>query len=519
MHVSTLDPPRVALIILDGWGIAEDPSVSAIDQAPTPFYDHCRKNYPFSQLKASEQAVGLPKGQMGNSEVGHMNLGAGRVVFQELERINQAFVNDSVRQMPAFRQVVSYCKQQLKPLHLFGLVSDGGVHSHLEHLMHLMSLLADEGLHQVYIHAFTDGRDTDPLSGLGYLQRLEQHIQTLHCGQIASVVGRYYAMDRDKRWSRIRKAYDLLVHGKGQAFASATEALEHAYSEGLTDEFILPSVIVQNGQPIATIQPGDAAICFNFRTDRGRQLTVALTQYALPAESMTPLPLHYTTFTRYDDSFEGVHVLFERENISATLGEVLAKHGKRQLRIAETEKYPHVTFFFNGGREEPFPGEERILVQSPKVATYDLQPEMAAKDIREHLLEAIADKPYDFICLNFANPDMVGHTGVMEAAVNACATVDRCAKTVTEALHAAGYHVIILSDHGNADRMVNPDGSPHTAHTLAQVPFIFIPADKTHYELQPGRLGDIAPTILDLLGLPIPMEMTGDRLIHAVVPA
>jgi 2,3-bisphosphoglycerate-independent phosphoglycerate mutase len=511
-------PPRVLLMILDGWGIATQPEFSAIDQAKTPFYDRCLSVYPHAELGASERAVGLPKGQMGNSEVGHTNLGAGRVVYQELERIGNAFAEHTVADMPAMRALLEYCKKGHK-LHLLGLVSDGGVHSHIDHVKSLVSLVAAEGLEQVYIHAFTDGRDTDPLSGLVYLQALERHLQAVHCGRIASVIGRYYAMDRDKRWNRVRKAYDLLVHGKGQAYTSATEALEAAYGQGITDEFMPPAVIHHNGKPLPRIEPGDAVIYFNFRTDRGRQLTQALTQTEFPADGMVPLPLHFVTLTSYDDSYTGVHVLFEQDNLRNTLGEVLAKHNKTQLRVAETEKYPHVTFFFSGGRETPFPGEERILCQSPKVATYDLAPEMAAYDLRDALVKRLGERSFDFICLNFANPDMVGHTGVMEAAIRACEVVDSCAETVTETAHKLGYHVLILADHGNADRLRNPDGTPHTAHTLAKVPFIFVPGDGESYAATDGKLGDIAPTILALLGLPIPPEMNGNCLVQEAVLA
>ncbi len=517
MQHSSRPPHGVLLMILDGWGLATDPATSAIDAARTPFYDYCRAHYPTSYLEASERAVGLPKGQMGNSEVGHLNLGAGRVVYQELERIGLAFQNHAVTDLPAMQALLRYAKGGHR-VHLMGLVSDGGVHSHIEHLKQLVTLLADEGIREVYLHVFTDGRDTDPLSGLGYLQQLERHLQATHCGQVATVIGRYFAMDRDKRWSRIQRAYNLLVRGEGKPFASATEALEAAYSEGVTDEFVPASVIVRESQPVATVQPGDAVVFFNFRTDRGRQLTQALTQTPFPAEGMAPLPLHYLTFTSYDETFAGVHVLFNNDKLTGTLGEVLARHGRTQLRIAETEKYPHVTFFFSGGREAPYPGEDRILCPSPQVATYDLAPEMAAYDIRDALLARLEAKRYDFICLNFANPDMVGHTGVFDAAVKACEVVDGCAQAVAEAAQRQGYHVIVLADHGNADRLLNPDGSPHTAHTLARVPFIFIPADGGSYTLAPGVLGDVAPSILELLGIPVPAEMTGERRIHAAVP-
>jgi 2,3-bisphosphoglycerate-independent phosphoglycerate mutase len=506
----------VLLMILDGWGIAEDVTVSAIDAAATPFYDFCKLNYPNASLRASEQAVGLPAGQMGNSEVGHMNLGAGRIVYQELERITNSIQSGAIAQNKAFKSLVEYCKL-CHPMHLMGLVSDGGVHSHIDHLKGLISWASEAGLKEIFIHVFTDGRDTDPHAGLRYVQDLEQHLAKTGVGKIASVIGRYYAMDRDKRWERTKEAYNLLVNGKGTPFSTATQAIQGAYTTAKTDEFLEPSVMVdESGLPVATLTAGDAILFFNFRTDRGRQLTEALTQRAIPEFGMSPVPLHFSTLSRYDDTYRGVHVLFEKENLRHTLGEQLAAAGKKQVRIAETEKYPHVTFFFNGGREAPFPGEERILCPSPKVSTYDLAPEMSAMAIRDSIIPQLAKQEADFICLNFANPDMVGHTGIFEAAVKACKVVDSCAKSVTEAAHEAGYHVIIIADHGNADKMRNPDGSPNTAHTLALVPFIFISADTAPYEIKAGKLGDIAPTILSLLGLPIPDEMTGDVLLERI---
>jgi len=505
----------VLLVIMDGWGIPEDPAVSAIDHAHVPFYRHLLANYAHTKLLASGVAVGLPDGQMGNSEVGHMNLGAGRIVFQDLERIGRALRTGAVKDIDVYQQLITYCKQNHRPLHLLGLVSDGGVHSALEHLQSLLKLLKDEHLPAVYLHAFTDGRDTDPRSGLGFMQAAEQTMRETGVGRTASVVGRYYAMDRDKRWERVRLAYDLLVHGKGEAYASATEAIEAAYAVDQTDEFLLPKVMVDdNGQPVATLQTGDAVLFFNFRTDRGRELTQALTQQAFPEHEMQPLTLHYATMTRYDNTFKGVEVLFEKEELTHVLGEVLAGAGKTQLRIAETEKYPHVTFFFNGGREEPYPGEQRIMCPSPKVATYDLKPEMSAYEVRDAVLPVISKREADFICLNFANPDMVGHTGVFEAAVKAVETTDQCVQAVVKEALTQGYACIVLADHGNADKMRNPDGSPHTAHTLVPVPCIVaLPHGAPRPQLQTGVLGDVAPTVLTLMGLAQPAQMTGQSLI------
>ena len=509
---------------MDGWGIAENPAVSAIDAANTPFYDHCKASFPNTTLRASEEWVGLPEGQMGNSEVGHMNIGAGRVVYQELVRIGKALREGEIRHNAAFKDLISYCLKENKPLHLMGLVSDGGVHSHIEHLELLIEQLAAEGLKEVYIHVFTDGRDCDPLSGLGFIERLEQQLSATGIGKIASVCGRYYAMDRDQRWGRVRKAYDLLTHGFGKAFHSASAAIRDAYELGETDEFILPRIIKEGEKPVATIQPGDAVLVFNFRTDRARQLTEVLTQKDNREYNLHKLELKFVTFTRYDESFEGVEVIFEKDNIENSLGEILAKQGKKQIRIAETEKYPHVTFFFNGGQEQPFEGETRILCPSPKVATYDQQPEMSAAEIRDKIIPELEKGEVDFVCLNFANPDMVGHTGVFAAAVRACETVDACTRAVAEAAVQNGYTVLITADHGNCDKMINPDGSPHTAHTTALVPFILMEShidqnqrncipENAPLKLRPGKLGDIAPTILTLMGLPIPPEMTGEILI------
>jgi 2,3-bisphosphoglycerate-independent phosphoglycerate mutase len=502
---------KVLLMILDGWGIAKNKKVSAIDHAHTPCFDSLLKKYPHSRLEASGLAVGLPEGQMGNSEVGHMNIGAGRVVYQDLVRINKAVNEGEIDQNPVLGEAFRYAINNQKAVHFIGLVSDGGVHSHINHLMGLISLAHRRLVEKVFVHAFTDGRDTDPKSGVQFLAALQSHLQNT-TGKLASVVGRYYAMDRDKRWERVKLAYDLLVHGHGTPSANALQAVEAAYSAGVTDEFIKPVVVTEDGKPVATIQPGDVVVCFNFRTDRGRQITQALTQHDLAEHGMHTLPLHYVTLTNYDDTFRDVNVVFDKDNLNNTLGEVLAHAGKKQIRIAETEKYPHVTFFFSGGRETVFPGEQRILCPSPKVPTYDLKPEMSAADIRDRIIPELHRKEADFICLNFANPDMVGHTGVFEAAVKACETVDQCTGAVTEAARANGYTVIIMADHGNADVMINEDGSPNTAHTTNLVPCILVD-DNYRGRLKDGKLGDLAPTILKLMGIAAPAEMTGEVLI------
>jgi 2,3-bisphosphoglycerate-independent phosphoglycerate mutase len=501
---------KVILIILDGWGIAPDTRVSAIDAANTPFMDSLYPKYPNSRLDASGLAVGLPEGQMGNSEVGHMNIGAGRVVYQDLVRINKALEENALDNHPVLNEAFGYALKNNRPVHFIGLVSDGGVHSHIAHLKGLISLAHRKNVKNIFVHAFTDGRDTDPKSGAGFVKDLQQHLQQT-TGKIASVIGRYYAMDRDKRWERIKLAYDLLVHGKGTPYTDAIQAIEQSYSDGVTDEFIKPAVITENGNPVAVIQPTDVVICFNFRTDRGRQITQVLTQQDFPAYNMNKLPLYYITLTNYDETFKGVKIVFDKDNLNNTLGEVLAKAGKKQIRIAETEKYPHVTFFFSGGREEPFEGESRILCPSPKVPTYDLKPEMSAYDIKDRIIPELQKGEADFICLNFANPDMVGHTGVFEAAVKACEAVDDCAGQVTQAALQNNYTVLIIADHGNADCMINPDGTPNTAHTTNPVPCILV--DKNlKGKLKNGKLGDIAPTILSLMEIPVPSEMTGKVL-------
>ncbi len=494
-------------MILDGWGVTGDPSISAVASASTPFMDSLPARYPSSTLLTSGMHVGLPEGQMGNSEVGHMNLGAGRIVYQDLVKLNLACEEGSLAQEKVLIEAMAYAKKYAKKFHLIGLVSDGGVHAHIDHLKTLVSAANDFGLEQVYIHAFTDGRDTDPNSGAAYIADLENHLSN-RTAKIASVVGRYYAMDRDKRWERVKKAYDLLVRGEGESFKSAGEAIAQSYKDGVTDEFILPKMICSEG----VIEEGDVVLCFNFRTDRGRQITMALTQQDIPEYNMKTLDLHYVTMTRYDEEFEGIHVIMEKDNLEDTLGEVLANASKTQLRIAETEKYPHVTFFFSGGREELFEGEERIMCPSPKVATYDLQPEMSAFEVRDKVVHEINQDKFDFICLNFANPDMVGHTGVFEAAVKACETVDTCVEEVVTAALKHDYDIIIIADHGNAEVMRNPDGSPNTAHTTNPVPFILV---SRHFrgKLQKGKLGDIAPTLLDLMKIEQPPTMTGKSLL------
>lgn len=503
---------KVLLMILDGWGIAKNKEVSAVDKARTPYIQSLYAKYSHSQLDASGLAVGLPEGQMGNSEVGHMNIGAGRVVYQDLVRINKAVDEKELDKNPVLVAAYDHAKQNNKAVHLIGLVSDGGVHSHIKHLEALCSIAHNRGLKRVFVHAFLDGRDTDPQGGAGYVTELQQHLRKT-TGKIATVIGRYYAMDRDKRWERVKLAYDLLVHGKGTTASDAVSAIDASYTAGVTDEFVKPVVMAgDDGKPVATIQEGDVVICFNFRTDRGRQITQALTQQDFPEHGMKKLKLYYVTMANYDDSFTGVRVIYDKDNLNNTLGEVLAGAGKKQIRIAETEKYPHVTFFFSGGREEPFTGESRILCPSPKVATYDLKPEMSATDIRDKIIPELEKKEADFVCLNFANPDMVGHTGIFQAAVKACETVDQCNQAVTETARKNGYVIIIIADHGNAELMINEDGSPNTAHTTNPVPCILVDDERKH-SIRNGKLGDLAPTILRLMGLPIPKEMTGNNLI------
>jgi 2,3-bisphosphoglycerate-independent phosphoglycerate mutase len=502
---------KAILIILDGWGIAKDKTVSAVDAAKTPFIDSLYTKYPHSTLSASGTDVGLPAGQMGNSEVGHLNLGSGRVVIQTLDKINRAVAEGTIADNETLKSAIAHAKKHNKNLHFIGLVSDGGVHSHITHLKRLCTI-AEESAVKFYVHAFTDGRDTSPTSAAGFIADLENHLKTTK-GKIASVSGRYYAMDRDKRWERVALAYQTLVNGKGETANSAMEAVQKSHANNLTDEFILPTVITENGKPIATIQPDDVVICFNFRTDRCREITQALTQQDFVENGMLKLPLYYVTMTRYDATFKEVKVMYEDENVKNTLGEVIERAGKTQLRAAETEKYPHVTFFFSGGREDVFVGENRVMAASPKVATYDLQPEMSANELKDKVIAEIKTKQQDFICLNFANPDMVGHTGVFEAVVKACETVDFCAKEVVTAALAHEYACVIIADHGNAEYMRNPDGSPHTAHTTNLVPCILVSNDTNLKTIRSGRLADIAPTILTLMGIEKPKEMTGESLI------
>ncbi len=499
-------------MILDGWGIATNPRVSAIDKANTPFIDSLFKKYPHSKLEASGLAVGLPEGQMGNSEVGHMNIGAGRVVYQDLVKINQAVAQGDLNSNPILVEAFDYAKREGKKVHFIGLVSDGGVHAHLDHLKGLCDAAKANGLDQAFIHAFTDGRDTDPKGGINYLKDLEAHLKN-STGEIASVVGRYYAMDRDNRWERVKLAYDALVLGEGERSKDILATLKKSYDNGVTDEFIRP-IVKANGQgkPLGVISADDVVICFNFRTDRGREITQVLTQKDFEEYKMKKLDLNYITFTNYDETFKGVKVLFEKDNLQNTLGEVLAAAGKKQIRIAETEKYPHVTFFFSGGREKVFDGESRILCPSPKVATYDLKPEMSAFEIVNKIKPELKKQEVDFVCLNFANPDMVGHTGVFEAAVKACEAVDKCAEDVITQALASGYTTIVIADHGNSDMMINEDGTPNTAHTTNLVPCIMVD-DQDKLEVSDGKLGDLAPTILKLIGVEIPAEMTGDVLI------
>ncbi len=498
-------------MILDGWGKSPDPKVSAIEKANTPFIDSLYTTYPNATLKTFGMNVGLPEGQMGNSEVGHMNLGAGRIVYQDFAKINLAVQNDTLSKEPVLQEAFAYAKENNKAVHFLGLVSDGGVHSHINHLKALLDAADAENLEKVFVHAFTDGRDVDPKSGKGFIEEVVKHC-TKSNARLASVIGRYYAMDRDTRWERVKLAYDLIVNGVGQPSKNALEAIQESYDAGVTDEFIKPIVMHDAANhPIAEVKEGDVVLMFNFRTDRGRQLSQALSQKDFPDFDMKKLDLYYVTMTNYDASFENVHVIFDKDNIKDTLGETLAKAGKKQIRIAETEKYPHVTFFFNGGREEPFEGENRILCPSPKVATYDLQPEMSAYDIKDAIIPELEKEEVDFVCLNFANPDMVGHTGIMEAAVKACESVDECAKAVIETASAHGYTSIVIADHGNCDTMVNEDGSPNTAHTTNLVPLILV--DKDIKEIHDGVLGDIAPTVLKLIGVEQPEAMTQKSLI------
>ncbi len=498
-------------MILDGWGKSPDPKVSAIDNANTPFVDSLYKNYANANLLTDGMNVGLPEGQMGNSEVGHMNLGAGRIVYQDLAKINLAVKENTLKDEKVLQEAFSYAKQNNKAVHFLGLVSNGGVHSHINHLKGLIDAGYDYGLQNMFVHAFTDGRDVDPKSGKGFLKEVVDYSKDKNA-KLATVVGRYFAMDRDKRWERVKKAYDVMVNNVGTASDDVESTIQKSYEEGITDEFIEPIVMVDNnGDPVAKIKEGDVVIFFNFRTDRGRELTQVLSQECMHDYEMHKIKLHYVTLTNYDESFKGVHVVYDKANIRETLGEVLEKAGKKQIRIAETEKYPHVTFFFNGGREVPFEGEERLLCPSPKVATYDLKPEMSAYEIRDSIIPELRKGEVDFVCLNFANPDMVGHTGNMNAAIKACEVVDECAQAVVTTGLENGYTSIVIADHGNCDTMINPDGSPNTAHTTNPVPLILV--DKDLKSINDGVLGDIAPTILKLMGVPQPELMTRHALV------
>lgn len=505
---------KAILAILDGWGIGKDDKVSAIAQANTPFIDSCYEKFPHTTLEASGLAVGLPAGQMGNSEVGHMNLGAGRVVFQNLVKLNMAVENGTLGKEKVITDAFDYAIKNGKKVHFIGLCSNGGVHSHINHLKGLLTAANEYGLKDnVFVHAFTDGRDCDPHSGKGFLEDLIHHMDAT-TGKLASIVGRYFAMDRDHRWERVKLAYDVMVKGIGVQTQFPLEAVQHSYDENISDEFIKPICCVdENHLPIAEIKNEDVVFCFNFRTDRGREITEALSQQDFPEFDMKKLNLYYITMTNYDENFENVHVVFDEEILHETLGEIISRNGRTQIRVAETEKYPHVTFFFSGGREEQFEGESRILCPSPKdVPTYDLKPEMSAYDITSRIVPEIENETADFICLNFANTDMVGHTGVFDAAKKAAETVDKCISQVATAAFEHGYTVFILADHGNSDVMLNPDGSPNTQHSTNLVPLIVMDKDKT-WHLKPGKLGDIAPSILFAMGIPIPEVMTGNILL------
>ena len=502
---------KVILMILDGWGKSPDPKVSAIDNANIPFINSLYKNYPSAQLRTDGLNVGLPEGQMGNSEVGHMNLGAGRIVYQDLAKINLAVAHDTLAKEQVLVDAFIYAKQNNKKVHFLGLVSDGGVHSHTSHLRGLIDATQQYGLQKVFVHAFTDGRDVDPKSGKNYIQDLQDYIDNTTV-KIASVIGRYYAMDRDRRWERVKLAYDLLVNGTGTHSTNAVASIEESYEVNVTDEFIHPLVMVDEfDKPLATIEEDDVVIFFNFRTDRGRELTEVLTQMDCHEQNMHKLNLYYVTLTNYDETYKNVKVVYNKDNITETLGEVLEKAQKKQIRIAETEKYPHVTFFFSGGREQPFIGESRILKNSPKVATYDLQPEMSSFELTDALVPELEKEEVDFVCLNFANGDMVGHTGIMSAAIKACEAVDKCVERVITAALAHNYTTIVIADHGNCETMINPDGSPNTAHTTNPVPIILV--DKDLKQIHDGVLGDIAPTILELMGIVKPEVMTCHSLL------
>ncbi len=501
---------KALLMILDGWGIGNQQKGDVIFQTPTPYMDYLHANYPNSQLQASGENVGLPDGQMGNSEVGHLNIGAGRIVYQDLVKINRACADGSIMQNPEIKSAYEYAKLNGKNVHLMGLTSNGGVHSSLDHLFKLVEIGKEYGVKNTFVHCFMDGRDTDPKSGKGFISALQAECDKAGNAAIASIIGRFYAMDRDKRWDRIKTAYDLLIDGKGAQATDMVQAMEDSYADGVTDEFVLP---INNSTIDGTIKEGDVVLFFNYRNDRAKELTIVLTQQDMEEQGMHTIPgLQYYCMTPYDASFKGVHILFPKENVNNTLGEYLSAQGKTQLHTAETEKYAHVTFFFNGGRETPFDGEERILVASPKVQTYDLKPEMSAPEVKDKLVAAIQENKYDFIVVNFANGDMVGHTGVYESIQKAVTTVDQCVREVVEAAKAQDYETIIIADHGNADNAINPDGTPNTAHSLNPVPFIYV-TDNKNAQVENGVLADVAPSILHIMGLPQPAEMTGKCLI------
>jgi 2,3-bisphosphoglycerate-independent phosphoglycerate mutase len=502
---------KALLMILDGWGIGDGSKADVISRVPTPNLDYYKKNYPHSKLRASGEDVGLPDGQMGNSEVGHLNIGAGRVIYQDLVKINKECKTGEIKKNKVLTDAFSYARDNRKQVHFLGLMSDGGVHSLDKHLYTLCDMTLEYGLKDVFIHGFGDGRDTDPRSGLGYMRNLVNHLKNSN-GKVASFVGRYYAMDRDKRWERIKEAYDLIVRGKGKPTTNILDAIKESYNNEVTDEFMKPIVVVDvNGNPIGKLKEGDVVVFFNFRNDRARELTIVLTQKNMPEAEMDTVPLYYCTMTPYDATFKGLHIIYPKENADNTIGEVLAAAGKKQLRIAETEKYAHVTFFFSGGREEVFKGEERIMIPSPKVETYDLKPEMSAFEVKDAVIKAIGTKKFDFICLNFANGDMVGHTGVYKAIEKAVATVDECAGAVIKAARDNSYEVLIISDHGNADKALNEDGTPNTAHSLNPVPIILV--SDNYKTINEGILADVAPTILTIMGIKIPKEMTGKVLV------
>ncbi|MDP3944842.1 MAG: 2,3-bisphosphoglycerate-independent phosphoglycerate mutase [Lutibacter sp.] len=502
---------KVILMILDGWGITQDPKVSAIYNAKTSYIDSLYHKYANASLRTDGEYVGLPEGQMGNSEVGHMNLGAGRIVYQNLVRVNLAVKNKTLGKEKELLDAISYAKENNKNIHLLGLVSDGGIHSHIDHLKGLLDVAAEHNLKNVFLHAFTDGRDCDPKSGINFIETIQNYMKET-TGELATITGRYFAMDRDKRWERIKLAYDAVVNSEGEKSNNALKSIEQSYANDVTDEFIKPIIMTdENGQPKTQIKTDDVVIFFNYRTDRGRELTDVLSQKDFPEFGMKTIPLYYVTLTSYDDTFKNVHIIYETDNLENTLGEVLEKAGKKQIRIAESEKYPHVTFFFSGGREDTFENETRILCPSPKVATYDLKPEMSAFDIRDAIIPELDKKEVDFVCLNFANGDMVGHTGVMEAAIKACEAVDKCVEDVVASALKNDYTTIIIADHGNCETMINPDGTPNTSHTTNPVPVILV--DKELKHIEDGVLADIAPTILELMGIEKPAVMTRHSLI------